>query len=173
MASPRALLLELRRTLLGLTQRLAWLAPALMRVTLGVVFIQSGWGKLHNLDDATAFFTELGIPMPHFNAVLASSTEVVGGFLVLIGLGARLAALPLAFTMVIAIITAKRAEIDGLAALLGLSEWAYLVMFLVIALLGPGALSLDALIVRRLQRAEAGGAVQDPAMPAGAAPLVR
>jgi hypothetical protein len=53
--------------------------------------------------------------------------EFFGGILVLVGLGTRLVSLPLAFTMVIAILTAKRADITGLTALVGLEEWSYLV----------------------------------------------
>ena len=143
-------LLSFRRRLLRLTDRLGFVAPALIRLTVGVIFIQTGWGKLHTLGDVTELFTKLGIPLPGFNAVLASSTEFFGGILILIGLGARLVALPMAFVMVVAILTAQREQVDGLASLVGLQEWDYLVMFLVIALLGPGALSLDAAIARRL-----------------------
>src|SRR5438105_14582962 len=53
--------------------RLSWIGPTLARLTLGVVFIGTGWGKLHDLDKVTGFFTELGIPAPGFNALLASS----------------------------------------------------------------------------------------------------
>jgi putative oxidoreductase len=69
---------------------------------------------------------------------------------VLVGLGTRLASLPLAFTMVVAILTAKRAELDGLTSLVGFDEWAYLVFFVWLAVAGAGPLSLDAL-VRRLR----------------------
>jgi putative oxidoreductase len=141
-----------RERLLVLIGKLSFLAPALIRLTLGVVFLQSGWGKLQTLDKVTEYFTSLGIPMPGFNARLASSTEFFGGILLLVGLGTRLAALPMGFTMVIAMITAKREEYDGPLSVLGFSEWAYLVMFLVLALIGPGALSLDALIARRFSR---------------------
>ena len=151
-----------RHRLQTLTRKLAFLAPALIRITLAVVFIQSGWGKLQDLGKVTQFFTELGIPAPGFNAALAAGTEFFGGILILLGLGARLAALPMAFTMVIAIITAKRGDIDGVTSLLGFEEWSYLVMFLVIAIGGPGALSLDALIARRLDRASSDATVPKP-----------
>jgi putative oxidoreductase len=139
-------ILVLRKHLLRMADRLSFLAPALLRVTLGVVFVQSGWGKLNDLERITGFFTELGIPAPGFNAVLASSTEFFGGLLILVGLGSRLVSLPLAFVMVVAIATAKRDELDGVSALLGFQEWSYLVMFLTIALRGAGPLSLDALL---------------------------
>lgn len=143
--------LSVRRSLLKLIDKLAFLAPFLLRITVGVVFVVTGWGKLHNLEQVTKYFgEELHIPMPALNAAVSAGTEFFGGILMILGLGVRLAALPMAFTMVVAILTAKRDELDGFASLLRFDEWAYLVMFLVLALIGAGALSLDALIARRL-----------------------
>lgn len=139
----------------------AALAPALIRLTVGVVFIATGWGKLNNLDQITEYFASLDIPWPALNARVASATEFFGGLLVLVGLGTRLAALPLAFTMLVAILTAKRDELEGFTSLAGFNEWSYLVMFLVLALRGPGALSLDALIARWFAR----GQGPQPALP--------
>jgi len=130
------------------TNKLSFMGPLLIRLTVGLVFIGTGWGKLHSLDDVTSFFASLHIPFPGFNARLAASTEFFGGILMLVGLGARLAALPLSFTMVIAILTAKRDAIDGFTTLVGFEEWSYLVMFLLIAFTGPGAASLDHLLSR-------------------------
>jgi putative oxidoreductase len=139
---------KLRTALRGAADKVGFLAPALIRVTVAPTFIISGWGKLHSLGDVTGLFTELHIPFPAFNAVLASSTELFGGLLLLVGLGARLVSLPLAFTMLVAIVTAKLGDVTGLISFLELDEWRYLVMFMVIALIGPGALSLDALLAR-------------------------
>src|SRR5437868_15458663 len=80
---------------LSLAERLSFLGPTLARLTLGVVFIGTGWGTLHGLGKVTAFFTELGIPAPGFNAVLAASAELICGALLLVGLLSRPAALPL------------------------------------------------------------------------------
>ena len=138
--------------LLRVANRLStWVPGLLARLTLGVIFAQSGWGKLHNLADVTQFFAELGIPAPGANAVLVSLVEFVGGGLLLLGLGTRLAALPLVVTMAVAIFTAKRGEIAGFGDLLGLSEWAYLVMLLGLVLAGGGAVSLD-YFARRAKR---------------------
>src|SRR5690349_12283981 len=123
-------LMVLRDRLLDYTRKAAWMGPLLARITLGVVFMGTGWAKLHSLDDVTRFFTELHIPAPHLNALVASSTEFFGGLCLVLGLFTRLAALPMAFTMVVAILTAKRADIDGLSTLLGFEEFSYLVMFL-------------------------------------------
>jgi putative oxidoreductase len=143
---------SLRDRGLRVVDRLSALAPLLLRLTLGLVFITSGWGKLHGLSDVTAFFQTLGIPFPGLNAAVVASTEFAGGLLILVGLGTRLVALPLAFTMVIAILTARWSEVDGPAALAGLVETSYLVMYLVLALIGPGAISLDGVLGRWLAR---------------------
>jgi putative oxidoreductase len=125
-----------------------FLGPTLARLTVGLVFIGTGWGKLHTLPDVTEFFASLHIPAPGLNARLAASTEFFGGVLVLLGLGTRLASLSLAFTMVIAILTAKRGDIDGLTSLVGFEEWSYLVLFLWLAVAGGGPLSLDHVVAR-------------------------
>jgi putative oxidoreductase len=163
---------NVRERLLALASRLGFLAPLLIRVTVGVVFIQTGWGHLtHMSDTVAAFRDDFGVPLPELNARIASCTEFFGGILVLLGLGTRLAALPLAFTMLVAIATAKRGQLSGVSfdsvtTLLGFEEWSYLVMFLVIAIIGPGRLSVDALIARRLAR----GAAPSPTLRPSHAP---
>ena len=128
---------------------LAWLPSTLTRLTLGVVFAQSGWGKLQNLDDVAAFFAELHIPWPYVNATVAAAVEFGGGLLVLVGLLTRLASLPLIFVMMVAIATAKMSEVQGVGDFLGLNEFAYLVMFVWLVFFGAGPLSIDAAIRRR------------------------
>ena len=123
--------------------KIDWLAPLLGRVTLGVLFVSTGWGKVHNLDKVTGFFTELGIPAPAFQATLVSYVELVGGTLLLVGLLADFAAVPLIISMFVAIITAKRHEVHGLPDLFGLVEWTYLVLLVWVALAGAGRMSLD------------------------------
>jgi putative oxidoreductase len=145
-------LLALRQRLLGLARRLEFLGPTLARLTVGLVFVSTGWGKLHGLGDLTEYFTGLHIPAPAFQARLVAATEFCGGLAMLLGLGTRLFALPLSVTMVVAISTAKRDKIDGLVTLVGFEEWSYLVFFLWIVLAGAGPLSLDYLLARRLSK---------------------
>jgi putative oxidoreductase len=133
----------------AVADKAAFIGPTLARLTVGLVFVGTGWGKLHNLGDVTDFFASLHIPAPGFNARLAAGTEFFGGILVLLGLGTRLASLPLAFTMVVAIATAKRGDITGLTALVGLEEWSYLVLFIWLAVAGAGPVSIDRLLARR------------------------
>jgi putative oxidoreductase len=136
----------------GLAERIgrafAWLSPALARLTVGLIFFQSGWGKLHGLDDVTNFFTELGIPAPYFQARLASGTEFACGALLLIGLATRFAAVPLIIVMCVAIRTALWDQVNGLGSLVGLGEFAYIALLVWLATDGAGPLSLDHLLSR-------------------------
>ena len=136
---------------LSTAERLSFLGPTLARLTLGVVFIGTGWGKLHSLSKVTDFFTELGIPAPGFNAALASTAELVCGTLLLIGLLSRLASIPLIVTMIVAIIAAKSENLHGISDLLGFEEWTYIVLAVWILVAGPGPISIDR-VLRNLVR---------------------
>jgi putative oxidoreductase len=136
---------------LALAKRTDSAALLVARLTVGVLFVSTGWGKVHNLAKVTDFFGELGIPMPSFNAVLASYTELVCGFLLVIGLATRLAAVPLVVTMAVAILTAKKSELHSLPDLFGFVEWTYLAILLVIFALGPGKLAIDTLLERPIR----------------------
>jgi putative oxidoreductase len=76
-------------------QTIDWLPPTVARLTVGLVFFQSGWGKLQNLAQVTDYFTELGLPAPAFQATLVSATELACGSLLLAGWATRFAAVPL------------------------------------------------------------------------------
>jgi putative oxidoreductase len=134
---------NVRDRTLSITQRLDWLGPLVARVTLGVLFMSTGWGKVHSLPKVIAYFTELGIPFPGIQAPMVSFIELIGGALLIIGLGARLAAIPLMGSMVVAILTAQRENVHGLPDLFGLVEWTYFALLLWVALAGPGRVSLD------------------------------
>jgi putative oxidoreductase len=151
--SVAASIFVLRDRALKLTAGLDWVASLVARITLGVSFVSTGWGKVHDLDKVTGFFTELGIPMPHVNAVMVSFVELVGGSLLLIGLASRLAALPLLASMAVAILTAQRENVHGLPDLFGLIEWTYLALLLWLALAGPGKASLDHVLQSKRRRA--------------------
>jgi len=137
------------RLYFALTETLAkpfrWLPPTLARVAVGWVFVSTGWGKLQNLDSVIEFFTELGIPYPQLQAPFVASTELVCGALLLVGFLTRAAAVPLIATMIVAIATAQWPQVETLSGLLGLVETLYIVLFVWLAIAGPGPLSLDAL----------------------------
>jgi putative oxidoreductase len=131
------------RSVQALLAKIEWTGPLLVRLTLGLVFIPTGWGKLHHLDHVAQFFAQLGIPAPHVQAAIVATIELVGGTLVLVGLATRVASALLVGVMTVAILTAKLPELHGLTDLAGTIELAYLVMLAWLAVAGAGAASLD------------------------------
>jgi putative oxidoreductase len=125
-----------------------WLAPLAVRITVGVVFMGTGWTKLHNLPRITENFRGLGIPSPEILTPFVSGVEFVGGLLLLLGLLTRFAAVPLMVVMVVAIASAKWGDVDSLETFLGFEEVSYFVMFAWLAIAGPGPVSLDHLLLR-------------------------
>ena len=125
-----------------------WLAPLAVRITVGVVFMGTGWTKLQNLPGITRNFASLGIPAPEILTPFVSGVEFVGGILLLVGLLTRFAAVPLMIVMVVAIVSAKLVDLDGLETFLGFEEVSYFVMFAWLAIAGPGPVSLDHLILK-------------------------
>jgi len=125
-----------------------WLAPLAARITVGVVFAQTGWLKLHALPRMIENFREWGIPAPEIMTPLASGIEFVGGALLLAGLLTRFAAVPLMIVMVVAIVSAKWSAVDSFVTLMGFEEVSYFVMFAWLAIAGPGPVSLDHFILR-------------------------
>src|ERR1700740_718361 len=83
-------------------------SPFLLAVRLywGWQFMQTGWGKLSDINKAVGFFTAVAIPAPALNAWFVSGLEVGGGLLLIVGLGSRLIALPLVIDMIVAYIVA-------------------------------------------------------------------
>jgi len=125
----------------------AWAAPLIMRLIVGYVFMLTGWAKLNNLPQMIENFTEWGIPFPTILTPFASGVECFGGALLILGLFTRIPAAMLVVVMIVAIKVAKWGDVDSLETLLGLEEVTYLAAFLWLAIAGPGAASLDRLLV--------------------------
>ena len=130
-------------------------SPFLLAIRLywGWQFAQSGWGKLHRLDQVTEFFASLNIPMPHANAVMVSNLEFFGGILLILGLGARLTGLILTGNMLVAYITADREALGSIFSDPGkfyaADPYTFLFASMMMLVFGAGLFSLDALLERR------------------------
>src|SRR5581483_9347614 len=132
----------------SVAQSLTWLAPLFARITVGWVFLLSGWGKLNNLPQITENFISWGIPFPHVLTPFTSGVEFFGGMFLLAGFLTRISAGALGITMIVAIKAAKWDQVDSLETLLGFDEFEYLALFLWLAVAGAGRVSLDWLIQR-------------------------
>ena len=129
-----------------------------IRLFWGYQFFISGWGKFQNMPKVVSFFQDLGIPFPELNAYLASGVECIGGLMLLIGFGSRLAAIPLAFTMVVAMLTAHSDAIVHILqdpdAFVQQAPFNYLLTCLIVFAFGPGAFSIDYLLEKLFNRNE-------------------
>ncbi len=126
----------------------------IIRFVIGTIFIQTGLGKLNHLADTTLFFSDLGIPLPHLNAIIASTTELIGGVLLLLGLATRLISIPLSTIMMVAILTAQTSALHSISDFIRLQEVDYLLFFLLLFSTGSGQFSLDNLIKKHFIKAE-------------------
>src|SRR5271167_1199039 len=86
-----------------IAEHLTGAGPLFARLTVGWVFLWSGWGKLQNLPAITENFVSWGIPFPQIVTPFVSGVEFVGGLFLLLGLLTRISAGALAVTMLVAI----------------------------------------------------------------------
>lgn len=127
-----------------------------MRLYWGYSFFKSGWGKLHDIPSTADFFESLNIPLPLFHAYVVSYVEMVGGMSLLLGLAARLFAIPLIINMIVALLTAHIAVVENVwenpSDLIRASPFTYLLTSLIILAFGPGKISLDYLLEKFFQK---------------------
>ena len=135
---------------------LSWLPALFARIALFFIFAPTGLGKLRHLPKVTSYFVELGLPAPHFNAVLVGASEFVCGALLLIGLLARYAAIPLIIDMAVAIAVAKWKDVAGIGGFFALDELLYIALLLFILVGGAGAISIDGWIGYKLPSSRRG-----------------
>ncbi len=123
-----------------------------IRLYWGWQFFLTGKGKLMNLDRTTGYFESIDIPLPKLNAVMAGTTEAVGGLLLFCGLFSRIISVPLTFVMLVAYATAHNDEMKAIFTepekFLSASPFQFLFACVLIFVFGPGKISLDALLKR-------------------------
>lgn len=135
--------------MLNTAQRHSW-GVTVLRVIVGIVFLAHGLQKFFEmgLEGVSGFFGSVGIPAPFVAAALVTAVETFCGLALILGFYTRWAVIPLALTMLVAILTVHLPK--GFFVAQGGYELALLLLGANIALglLGSGAFSLDEVIAR-------------------------
>ena len=129
-----------------------WAGPLVARLVVGYVFMLTGFTKLQNLDVMIENFTDWGIPFPHFTTPFVSGIECFGGLFLMLGFMTRIFGGALSIVMIVAIISAKLADIDSLETLFGFEEAIYFALFTWLAICGAGKASIDYLVERKFSK---------------------
>lgn len=123
-----------------------------LRLILAVGFFGPAMMKLNDIGAIAGWFESMGMPMPTLNAYMATFTEVAGVVLLALGLATRFITIPLIIVMLVAIKTVHwgngfEAGDNGFEIPLY-----YIIMLFTILILGPGKISLDALIKKHFAK---------------------
>jgi putative oxidoreductase len=132
---------------------LASVGLLVIRLVVGLTFAAHGAQKIlgwfggYGLTGTAGFFESIGIKPGKPMAALAGTGEFLSGVFFALGLLTPLASLVMVVTMIVAIVTV--AGKNGYWATAGGSEynWAIIAIALGVALTGPGAYALDALLL--------------------------
>lgn len=112
-------------------------ALLILRIAIGVIFIQHGYGKLFGDAPGMTAFTgmvaSLGFPAPAFFAYAAGLSEFFGGIALLLGIFTDIAAVLIAIVMLVALVGVKKFMFPGADV-----DVALLAIALAIYFLGPG-----------------------------------
>ena len=123
--------------------------PLLFRLILAYGFYKPALAKLDDVHAIGDWFAGMGLPVPYFQAYLATGTECLGVILLTLGLGVRIISIPLIITMLVAIKTVHwgngfEAGQNGFEISLY-----YILMLVSLICSGAGKVSVDYLIGRK------------------------
>jgi putative oxidoreductase len=140
--------------------RWEWIGQLLARVSVGLLFVLSGGGKLcvpARREQMRETIRQAGLPLPDVSAATISIVELAFGAMLVVGVLTPLACLMLMGVMAGALITTQIPRIHAQSLLgwvgevLYLPEVLYIVILVWLLLSGPGSLSVDRLLAGEMR----------------------
>ncbi|MBA3956951.1 MAG: DoxX family protein [Parachlamydiaceae bacterium] len=123
-----------------------------LRLLWGYSWFLAGSTKLNDPQTVANFFENMNIPFSLFSAYLVGYVEMIGGACLIIGFASRLVSIPLAITMIVALVVAHpdalTAAWNDVSPLLVQGAFVHLCVALIIFAFGPGKFSVDYIIQR-------------------------
>jgi putative oxidoreductase len=117
-------------------------AMLLLRLVFGILIMHHGYMKITDFEGTSRYMPVIFGMSLHVSAALVIFSELLCGFLFLIGLFTRFAVIPLIISTAVALIKAHNLDVFGKGELATL----YIVAFVVVLIVGPGKASVDGMI---------------------------
>lgn len=138
-------------------------APLFLRLSIGFGFMAHGWAKLSRGSAGfEKLLTQIGVPFPHITSWISPLVELFGGLAMLCGLFVSITAIPLIFTMLVAMFTIQINYGFSSIKTIGLTPQGplfgppgyeinllYISGLISLILTGAGVFSIDSLLVNR------------------------
>jgi putative oxidoreductase len=130
----------------NLQEKLTAIGLLWLRTLLGLGLIYHGYGKIFGgqMEGFIGFVGKLGFPLPFLFGWLAALSEFVGGILIILGFGTRIASFFVTITMFTAVFIAHKNDPLKVKEL----ALAYLTMATTVLISGAGYFSVDKLICK-------------------------
>lgn len=130
-----------------------WFGLLVLRIGLGVIFMAHGASKIHDMASTTQYFGTMGFDSLMAHAV--AYVELVGGFVLMLGIFTQAAAIVLAVIMSVVLLYVKQhASITGAGG--NELELSLFVSSVAIAFMGAGRFSLGAYFCHCCKRGACG-----------------
>jgi uncharacterized membrane protein YphA (DoxX/SURF4 family) len=121
-----------------------------VRLYWGSNLVVSGWNKFADFEGKVQVFENLGIVWPKASVILSGAAELGCGALLVVGLAARIVAVPLVINMLVAFAVASGDKMRALFShpneFVTAPEFLYLFACLLVLIFGAGLISIDGLL---------------------------
>src|ERR1039458_5505316 len=134
----------------------------LIRIAVGLIFFTQGILKYTDPGMGVVRFTRIGFAHPYFTAHFVGTFEILCGLLLLLGIGTRLASIPLLIVIMTAIATTKVPELfranQGFWYMVSDARTDFAIFCCLVFLIsvGGGSWSLDARLARHERAGDRG-----------------